>query len=82
MLQQAHSNIEDDPDFVQWTFPTNHSMADSHSNTGSNHHDNHTIRLPGLENSAMSEKKEPVMPTFKDLRGIRIFKNIYSLMYI
>ncbi|XP_053379689.1 BLOC-2 complex member HPS3-like isoform X2 [Mercenaria mercenaria] len=62
--------IEDDTDFIHWTFSTGNSMttetSQNQSETGT---ENTTIELKGLKNLGKELKPEPSLPEIKDLRG-------------
>ena len=60
--------IEDDTDFIHWTFQTDNSMTSDnrHTETGSQ---NSTVELKGLKNFGKDLKPEPSLPDLRDLRG-------------
>ncbi|XP_052807141.1 BLOC-2 complex member HPS3-like isoform X2 [Mya arenaria] len=66
------SLIEDDTDFVQWSFSSNPLARKSTGLAGAQlhgYHDNKTIKLKGLENLGKPARFEPPVPDIKDLRG-------------
>ncbi|WAR05374.1 hypothetical protein MAR_020743 [Mya arenaria] len=65
------SLIEDDTDFVQWSFSSNPLARKSTGLAGAQlhgYHDNKTIKLKGLENLGKPARFEPPVPDIKDLR--------------
>ena len=74
-LQTVNSVIEDDADFVQWTFSTNNntntmtSRQQSRSNDTWSHDSSKTISLASLESVGKEDRKEPPFPSLKDCQG-------------
>jgi hypothetical protein len=64
--------IEDDTDFIHWTFSTETSQ--NQAETGSQ---NPTVELKGLKSFGKEIKPEPSLPNVKDLRGK---KNGFNVM--